>query len=67
MRALRTRLQDAGKPFKVAIIATARKILTILNAMVKTALITNTREDSCYGSRQVSTRGHIPNTSLTGS
>ena len=29
------RLQDAGKPFKLAIIATARKLLTILNAMLR--------------------------------
>ncbi|MDP3739017.1 MAG: IS110 family transposase, partial [Hyphomonadaceae bacterium] len=29
------RLQDRGKPFKVAIIATARKLLTILNAMIR--------------------------------
>ena len=35
-QAFRTRLQDAGKPFKAAIIATARKLLTILNAMLRT-------------------------------
>lgn len=35
LRAFRTRLQDAGKPFKLAIIATARKLLTILNAMLR--------------------------------
>jgi transposase len=34
LRAMRTRLQAAGKPFKVAIIALARKLLTILNAMI---------------------------------
>lgn len=35
LKAYRKRLQDAGKPFKVAIIATARKLLTQLNAIVK--------------------------------
>ena len=35
LRTFRTRLQDAGKPFKLAIIATARKPLTILNAMLR--------------------------------
>ncbi|MDP3738652.1 MAG: IS110 family transposase [Hyphomonadaceae bacterium] len=35
LRAFRKRLQDRGKPFKVAIIATARKLLTILNAMIR--------------------------------
>lgn len=35
LRTFRTRLQDAGKPFKLAIIATARKLLTILNAMLR--------------------------------
>ena len=34
-RAFRQRLQDAGKPFKVALTACARKLLTILNAMVR--------------------------------
>lgn len=33
--AMRQRLQDAGKPAKVAILAVARKLLTILNAMVR--------------------------------
>jgi transposase len=33
--AFRKRLQDQGKPFKLAIIATARKLLTILNAMIR--------------------------------
>jgi transposase len=33
LRAFRNRLQDAGKPTKVAITACARKLLTILNAM----------------------------------
>jgi transposase len=37
LKAYRKRLQDAGKPFKVAIIATARKLLTQLNAIVKEA------------------------------
>lgn len=35
LRAFRDRLIDNGKPFKVAIIATARKLLTILNAMIR--------------------------------
>jgi transposase len=35
LKAFRKRLQDAGKPFKVAIIAVARKLLTILNAMIR--------------------------------
>lgn len=35
LKAYRQRLIDAGKPFKVAIIATARKLLTQLNAIVK--------------------------------
>lgn len=34
-KAFRQRLQTAGKPFKVAITACARKLLTILNAMVR--------------------------------
>ncbi|TPE47336.1 IS110 family transposase [Amaricoccus solimangrovi] len=34
-KAFRHRLQAAGKPFKVAITACARKLLTILNAMVR--------------------------------
>ena len=29
------RLREAGKPFKVALIATMRKFLTILNAIVR--------------------------------
>lgn len=33
--AFRKRLQDRGLPFKPAIIATARKLITILNAMIK--------------------------------
>lgn len=37
LRAFRKRLQDRGKPFKLAIIATARKLLTILNAMIRDA------------------------------
>lgn len=35
LRTFRDRLIAAGKPFKVAIIATARKLLTILNAMIR--------------------------------
>jgi transposase len=35
MRAFRQRLQDAGKPAKPAITACERKLLTILNAMVR--------------------------------
>ncbi len=35
LKAFRNRLQDAGKPTKVAIVATARKLVTILNAMMK--------------------------------
>ena len=34
-KAFRQRLQTAGKPFKVAITACARKLLTILNAMAR--------------------------------
>jgi transposase len=34
-RAMRQRLEAAGKPFKVAITACARKLLTILNAMLR--------------------------------
>lgn len=35
LKAFRTRLTDAGKPLKVALIAVARKLLTILNAMAR--------------------------------
>lgn len=35
IRAFYSRLRDAGKPAKVAIVACMRKLLTILNAMVK--------------------------------
>jgi transposase len=35
LKALRTRLQTAGKPFKVAIIAVARILLTQLNAIIR--------------------------------
>lgn len=35
LKAMRQRLQDAGKPFKVAIIAVARKLLIILNDMIR--------------------------------
>lgn len=35
LKAMRERLIKAGKPFKVAIIACARKLLTILNAMIR--------------------------------
>lgn len=37
LRAFRNRLQNAGKPTKVAITACARKLLTILNAMFRDA------------------------------
>ena len=32
---MKTRLQEAGKPPKVILIACARKLLTILNAIVR--------------------------------
>ena len=35
LRAFRTRLEAAGKPAKVAIVAVARKLLTILNAVFR--------------------------------
>lgn len=35
IRAFRTKLEDAGKPTKLAITACARKLLTILNAMLR--------------------------------
>ena len=35
MKAFRARLQATGKPTKLALTACARKLLTILNAMVK--------------------------------
>lgn len=35
IKAFFTRLQRAGKPFKVAITACMRKLLTIMNAMLK--------------------------------
>jgi transposase len=35
LRAFRERLQDAGKPPKLAIVAAARKFVTILNAMLR--------------------------------
>ena len=35
LKAMRQRLQDAGKATKVAILAVARKLLTMLNAMVR--------------------------------
>ena len=35
LKAVRERMQAAGKPAKVAILAVARKLLTILNAMVR--------------------------------
>ena len=37
LKAFRNRLQEAGKPTKVAITACARKLLTILNAMFRNA------------------------------
>ncbi len=39
LKAFRKRLQDNGKPVKVAIVACARKLLTILNAMEKNGQI----------------------------
>jgi transposase len=36
LAAAASRLRDAGKPFKLAIVATMRKLLVTLNAMVKT-------------------------------
>ena len=47
LRAFYQRLRDAGKPAKVALVATMRKLLTILNAMMKhqrrwTAEVTST-------------------------
>lgn len=36
LKAFYKRLKDAGKPAKLAIIALARKLLVILNAIVKT-------------------------------
>ena len=35
LKAVRDRMQAAGKPAKVAVLAIARKILTILNAMIR--------------------------------
>jgi transposase len=35
LKAMRQRLEAAGKPAKVAILATARKLLTILNTMIR--------------------------------
>jgi transposase len=35
IEALRRRLQNQGKPFKVVLTACMRKLLTILNSMVK--------------------------------
>jgi transposase len=35
LKAFRARLIEAGKPFKVAILAVARKLLTIVNALVR--------------------------------
>ena len=35
LQAFRKRLQDAGKPFKLAITACARKLLTILDATLR--------------------------------
>jgi transposase len=35
LKAMRQKLQDAGKPVKVAILAVARKLITILNAMAR--------------------------------
>jgi transposase len=38
IRLLYTRLRDAGKPFKVAIVACMRKMLTIANVLIRTEL-----------------------------
>lgn len=38
LKAFRTRLQNAGKPVKLAITACARKLLTVLNAMAKSGI-----------------------------
>jgi transposase len=35
MKAFRARLEAAGKPFKLALTACARKLLTVLNAIVR--------------------------------
>ena len=35
LRAFRRKLQEAGKPVKLAIVACARKLLTVLNAMLR--------------------------------
>jgi len=35
LKTFRQRLEAAGKPFKVAIVACARKLLTILNALIR--------------------------------
>jgi transposase len=35
LRAFYRRLRDAGKPAKVALVATMRKLLTIVNTMIK--------------------------------
>ncbi len=35
MKAYRKKLEDAGKPFKVAIIAVARRLLVQINAMIR--------------------------------
>jgi transposase len=35
LRAFYRRLRDAGKPAKVALVAVMRKLLTIVNAMLK--------------------------------
>jgi transposase len=38
-----TRLREAGKPYKVAVIACARRLLTIVNAMLRTRMTTGPR------------------------
>lgn len=46
LRAHRAKLQAAGKPFKLAIVATARKLLVILNAMLRTGTDYRARVDA---------------------
>jgi transposase len=40
LKAFYLRLRSKGKPFKVALIATARKLLTALNSSLKNPLFT---------------------------
>ena len=45
LKAYRRKLEDAGKPFKVAVIAVARRLLVQVNTMIK--------EDRCYEIRAI--------------